>query len=52
MSPTMGFGFGGGGGEGGGSDCWKMACLHPVSRINEWILTKLVFLYCCDMEKN
>ena len=36
----------------GGSDCWKMACLHPISRMNGWILTKLVHLYCCDMEKN
>ena len=35
-----------------GSDCWKMACLHPISRMNGWILTKLVHLYCCDMEKN
>ena len=34
------------------SDCWKMACLHSISRINGWILTKLVHLYCCDMEKN
>ena len=33
-----------------GSDCWKMACLHPISRMNGWILTKLVHLYCCDME--
>ena len=32
----------------GGSDCWKMACLQ-----NQWVdLTKLVHLYCCDMEKN
>ena len=29
-----------------------MACLHPISRINGWILTKLVHLYCFDMEKN
>ena len=29
-----------------------MACLHLISRINGWILTKLVHLYCCDMEKN
>ena len=35
-----------------GSDCWKMACLHPISRINWWILTKFVNLYCCDMEKD
>ena len=35
-----------------GSDCWKMACLHPISRMNGWILTKLVHLYCCDMKKN
>ena len=34
-----------------GSDCWKMACLHPISRMNVKILTKLVHLYCCDMEK-
>ena len=36
----------------GVSDCWKMACLHPISRMNGWILTKLVHLYCCDIEKN
>ena len=35
-----------------GSNCWKMAFLHPISRMNGWILTKLVHLYCCDMEKN
>ena len=35
-----------------GSDCWKMTCLHPISWMNGWILTKLVHLYCCDMEKN
>ena len=35
-----------------GSDCLKMASLHPISRINGWILTKLVHLYCCNMEKN
>ena len=35
-----------------GSDCWIMACLHPISRMNGWIFTKLVHLYCCDMEKN
>ena len=35
-----------------GSDCWKMACLHPLSRMNRWILTKLLHLYCCDLEKN
>ena len=35
-----------------GSDCWKLACLHSTSRINGWIFTKLVHLYCCDMEKN
>ena len=35
-----------------GLDCWKMACLHPISWRNGWILTKLVHLYCCDMEKN
>ena len=35
-----------------GSDCWKMACLHPISRMNGRILTKLVHLYCCDREKN
>ena len=39
-------------GAGGGSDYLKMACLHPISRMNGWILTKLVHLYCCDMEKN
>ena len=35
-----------------GLDCWKMACLHPISWRNGWILTKLVHLYCCDIEKN
>ena len=35
----------------GASYCWKMACLHPISRMNGWILTKLVHLY-CGMEKN
>ena len=35
-----------------GSDCWKMACLHPISWRNGWILTKLAQLYCCDMKKN
>ena len=35
-----------------GSDSWKMTCLHPISRMNGWILTKLVHLLCCDMEKN
>ena len=35
-----------------GSDCWKMACLHPISRMNGWILTKLVHLYCRDREEN
>ena len=34
------------------SDCWKRACLHPISRMNWWFLTKLVILYCCDMEQN
>ena len=29
-----------------------MACLHPFSRMNGRVLTKLVHLYCCDMEKN
>ena len=29
-----------------------MACLHPISRLNGRILTKLVHLYCCDIEKN
>ena len=29
-----------------------MACLHPISWMNGWIFTKLVHLYCCDMEKN
>ena len=29
-----------------------MACLHPISRMTGWILTKHVHLYCCDMEKN
>ena len=27
-------------------------CLHPISWMNEWILTKLVNLYCCNMEKS
>ena len=31
-----------------GSDCWKMACLHPISRMKGCISTKLVHLYCCD----
>ena len=35
-----------------GSDCWKMAFLHPISRMNGWILTKLVQLYCWDRYKN
>ena len=35
-----------------GLDCWKMVCLHPISWMNRWILTKLVQLYCWDMEKN
>ena len=35
-----------------GLDCWKMACLHPISWRNGWILTKLAQLYCCDMKKN
>ena len=34
-----------------GSDCWKMAFLHPVSRLKRWILTKLVHLYCWDRDK-
>ena len=29
-----------------------MACLHPISCRNEWILTKLAQLYCCDMKNN
>ena len=29
-----------------------MACLHPINRMNGWILTKLVQLYCCNMKKN
>ena len=33
-------------------DCWKTACLHPISWRNGWILTKLAQLYCCDMKKN
>ena len=33
-------------------DYWNMACLHPISWRNRWILTKLAQLYCCDMEKN
>ena len=35
-----------------GLDYWKMACLHPITWRNGWILTKLVHLYCCYMEKN
>ena len=34
-----------------GLECWKMACLRPISWRNGWILTKLAELYCCDMEK-
>ena len=29
-----------------------MACLHPISWRNRWILTKLEQLYFCDMKKN
>ena len=36
----------------GGSDCWKMTFLHPISRMNGWILIKLVHLYCWDRDKN
>ena len=35
-----------------GSDCWKMAFLHIISRMNGWILAKLVQLYCWDRNKN
>ena len=35
-----------------GSDCWETAFLHPISRMNGWILTKLERLYRCDIEKN
>ena len=35
-----------------GLDGWKIACLHPVSWVNGWIFTKLVHLYCWEMEKN
>ena len=35
-----------------GLDYWKMAWLHPSSWRNEWILTKLIHLYYCDIEKN
>ena len=35
-----------------GSDCWKMACLLLILRMNGWILTKLVYLYCCDIKNN
>ena len=31
---------------------WQMACLHPISWMKGWIFTKLVHLYCWDMEKN
>ena len=34
------------------SDVWKMAFLHPISRMNGLILTKLVQLYCWDRDKN
>ena len=29
-----------------------MACLHPITWMNGWSFTKLVHLYCLDMEKN
>ena len=35
-----------------GSNCWKMACLHPIFWMNGWILTKLAQLYCWNMDKN
>ena len=35
-----------------GLDCWKIACLLPISSMNGWILTKLVHLNCWDMELN
>ena len=35
-----------------GLDCWKMDCLHPISWRKGWILTKLLHLYCCNMENN
>ena len=35
-----------------GLDGWKMACLHTISWMNGWIFTKLVHLYCWDIEKN
>ena len=35
-----------------GLDGWNMACLHPISWMNGLIFTKLVHLYCWDMEKN
>ena len=35
-----------------GLDCWKMACLHPISWRSRWILTKLAQLHCRDMKKN
>ena len=35
-----------------GLEGWKMACRHPVSWMDGWIFTKLVHLYCWDMEKN
>ena len=34
------------------SDFRKMACLHPVSWRNGWILTKLAQLYCWHMQMN
>ena len=30
----------------------EMAFLHPISRMNGWILTKLVQLYCWGRDKN
>ena len=35
-----------------GLDCWKMTSLRPISWMNGWILTKHIYLYCCNLEKN
>ena len=35
-----------------GSDCWKIAFLHPISRMNGWILIKLVQLYYWERDNN
>ena len=30
----------------------KMVCLHPISWMDRWILTKLAQIYCWYMDKN